>query len=63
MLVAFHAAQLHRVLGRGPQLVIAGHPHHLGEPAAEQRQRPADVGDELPDVTGDQQPVVVGLGS
>ncbi len=63
MLIARHAAQLYRVVLRRPQLVIAGHPDHLGEPAAEQGERPADVGDALTDVAGDQQPVVVGLRS
>ncbi|GAA3210205.1 hypothetical protein GCM10020256_08090 [Streptomyces thermocoprophilus] len=61
MLVAFDAAQADRVGGVAPQLVVAGHPHHLAEAAGEGLQGPADVGGLLRDVTGDQQPVVVGL--
>src|SRR5262249_27096820 len=44
-----------------PQLVVARGPDDLGEPLAEHPQRPRDVGRELADVAGHQQPVVLRL--
>ena len=43
VLVAGLPAQLHRVLPRRPQLVVAGRPHHRGEPLGEQAQRPLQL--------------------
>jgi hypothetical protein len=57
VLVSFLAAQLDRIRTVGPQVVVAGYPHHGAEPAAERPQRPFDVGDLLGHVTDDQEPV------
>ena len=60
VVVAGLAEDLHRVLVGGPQLVVARHPDHLGEPLAQQIQRPADLVGAFGDVAGDDQPVVGG---
>ena len=60
MVVAGPAEHLHRILAGGPQFVVARHPDDLGEPAAQQVQRPPDVVGAFGDVTGDDQPVVSG---
>ena len=59
MPVAGLAAQLYRIIGRGPQVMTARCPHHPGEAAGEDFQRPADVLGQLPRVRGRQQPVAV----
>ena len=56
--VARLTAQRDRVLAARPQLVVAGHPQHPGEPLAQQAQRPRHVVDPLADVARDDQPVV-----
>ncbi len=58
VLVALDAAQLDRVVGVGPQLVVAGCPDDLGEAFGEQAERPADGGGGLGHVTGHDQPVL-----
>ena len=58
VLVPVHAATLNGIGGCGPQLVVARSPQHGGEPLAQQPQRPLDVLHQLPDITGDNQPVV-----
>ena len=60
VVVAGPAEHLHRILAGGPQFVVARHPDDLGEPAAQQVQRPPDVVGAFGDVTGDDQPVVSG---
>lgn len=56
--VAAHAAQVVPVIAVRPQLVVARHPQHAGEPVAEQHQRPVDVRQAFGDVAGHDQPVV-----
>lgn len=58
IVVAGLAEDLHRVAGRGPQLVVARHPDHLGEPPSQQVKGPADVVGAFGDVAGDDQPVL-----
>ncbi len=62
VLVARDAAQGDRVLGMRPQFVVAGGPDDPAEAVREGAEGPADVGDGLRDVAGDQEPVVVGAG-
>jgi len=52
-------AELHRVVRRGPQFVVAGRPHDPGEPLTQELEHPLDVGHDLSDVTSDQQPIIV----
>ncbi len=59
VLVARLAAQLDRVVGGGPQLVVAGRPQDAGEAVGEQLEGALDVVEALGDVAGDDQPVVV----
>ncbi len=63
VLVAPCTGQLHGILSRCPQLVVARNPDHRGEPPAQHTEGPFDVGDEFTDVTGDDQPVGVRLRS
>nr|AFB69910.1 polyketide synthase SimX4 [uncultured bacterium] len=63
MLVAGHSAELDRILGMGPQLMVARHPDDLAEAVGERPEGPPDVFDDLPDVTGHQEPVLVRLGT
>ncbi len=58
VLVALDAAHLDRVVGVGPQLVVAGGPDDLGEAFGQQAQGPADGGGGLGHVAGHDQPVV-----
>jgi hypothetical protein len=58
VLVAFLAAQLDGIGGMRPQVMVAGHPHHGAEAAAERPQRPLDVRDLLRHVADHEQPVV-----
>ena len=58
VVVAGLAEDLHRILVGGPQLVVARHPDDLGEPLAQQVERPADLVGALGDVPRDDQPVV-----
>ncbi len=58
VLVAGVAEDLHRIPAGGPQLVVAGHPDHLGESPPQQVQRPADLVGALGDVAGDDQPIL-----
>ncbi|SCF94382.1 hypothetical protein GA0115255_112153 [Streptomyces sp. Ncost-T6T-2b] len=60
VVVAGLAAQLDRVLGHGPQLVVAGGPDDMGEAFREKPERPPDLLGALRDVAGDDQPVGVG---
>jgi len=57
VLVARLAAQLDRVPGMSPQVVVTGHPHHGAVTGPERAQRPLDVLDLLGQVAGHQQPV------
>lgn len=57
ILVARLAAQLHLVVARGPELVVAGGPDHLGEAAPQQVEGPFDVGGVLSDIARDDEPV------
>ncbi len=57
VLVPLDAAQPERLPAVRPQFVVAGNPDHLGEPLPERAERPLDVGRELPDVAGDDEPV------
>ena len=58
VVVARAAEHLHGILAGGPQFVVARHPDDLGEPLAQQVQRPADLVGALGDVARDDQPVV-----
>ena len=41
--------------------MVARRPHHRGEPFAERPQRPLDIPGQLPDISGQQQPVPLRL--
>lgn len=63
MLVSGLAPQRDGALRWRPELVVSGHPDDGVEPIAQGLQRPFDVGDEVGYVPGDDQPVMVRLGS
>jgi hypothetical protein len=57
VLVARLAAQLDRIAGMGPQVVVAGHPDDGAVTGPQRPQRPLDILDLLGQVAGHQQPV------
>jgi D-alanyl-D-alanine carboxypeptidase len=57
VLVALDTAQPQRLTMMRPQLVVAGYPDDLGEPVAQRAEHPLDVGRELADVSGQDQPI------
>jgi hypothetical protein len=59
--VTLLAAEPHRVRAVGPELVVARRPDHGREAVAQQGQGAADVVEDLPDVAGHDQPVVVAV--
>jgi hypothetical protein len=61
--VAVLAAQRDGIAAAGPQLVIARHPDHGGEPLPQERQGADHVVDPLGHVAGDDQPVPVVAGA